>query len=155
MILSSSPCKTGPVIPTQLPCRVVSVSWEVGHGNIMQMQASVGCYSLQWASETQNDRIGLRDYIWSHWYFKKIFYWRIITILWWFFPYISMNRPRVYMCSLCPKLPSYLPPHPIPLSHHRAPTLGALLQASDLHWLSILHMVMYMFGTFTKNVGLV
>ena len=66
-----------------------------------------------------------------------------------------MNRPWVYMCSLYPKLPSHLPPHPIPLGHHRAPTLGALLRASDLHWLSILHIVMYMFGTFTKNVSLV
>ena len=65
------PYKTGTVIPTQLPCRVVSVSWEVGLGNIMQMQESVGCYSLHWASETQNGRMGLADYIWSHWYLKK------------------------------------------------------------------------------------
>ena len=27
------------------------------------------------------------------------FNWRIITILWWFLPYISMNRPQVYMCT--------------------------------------------------------
>ena len=52
-----------------------------------------------------------------------------------------MNRPWVYMCSLYPELPSHLPPHPIPLGHHRAPTLGVLLQASNLHWSSILHMV--------------
>ena len=56
------------------------------------------------------------------------------------------------MCSLCPELPSHLPPHPTPLGYQRAPTLGALLQASNL---SILHMVMCMFGTFNKNVSLV
>ena len=36
--------------------------------------------------------------------------WRMITILWWFLPYISMNRPLVYMCSVHPQPPSYLPP---------------------------------------------
>ena len=35
--------------------------------------------------------------------------------------------------------PSCLPPHPIPLGCPRAPALGALLQASNLHWLSLLH----------------
>ena len=35
----------------------------------------------------------------------------------------------------------YLPPHPIPLGGPRALALGALLQASNLHWSSILHMV--------------
>ena len=38
--------------------------------------------------------------------------------------------------------PSNLPPHPIPLGCPWAPALGALLHASNFHWLSILHMVM-------------
>ena len=32
------------------------------------------------------------------------------TILWWFFPYIHMNQPWVYMCS--PSWPSLPPPSP-------------------------------------------
>ena len=43
-----------------------------------------------------------------------------------------------------PETPSHFPPHPIPLGCLRAPALGALLHASNLHWSSILHMVMYM-----------
>ena len=55
-----------------------------------------------------------------------------------------MNQPWVYMCSH-PESPSHLPPHPIPLGCPRAPTLDALLHASNLHWSSVLHMVIYMF----------
>ena len=40
--------------------------------------------------------------------------------------------------------PCHLPPHPIPLGFPRAPALSALLHASNLHWSSILHMVIYM-----------
>ena len=51
-----------------------------------------------------------------------------------------MNRPQVYKCR-----PSHLPSHPVPLGCPRAPALGALLQALNLHWPSTLHMVIYMF----------
>ena len=57
---------------------------------------------------------------------------------------MSMNRPWVYMCPLYPVTPSHLPPHPIPPGCHRASALGALHHASNSHWLSLLHMVMYM-----------
>ena len=48
--------------------------------------------------------------------FLFLFYfinWRLITILWWFWPYIDMNQPRVYMCppSWTP-LPPPFPSHP-------------------------------------------
>ena len=36
-------------------------------------------------------------------------------------------------------------PHPTPLGCHRAQALGALSHSSNSHWLSVLHMVMYMF----------
>ena len=42
------------------------------------------------------------------------------------------------------KTQSHLLPHFIPLGCPRVP-LGALLYASDLHWSSVLHMVIYMF----------
>ena len=60
-------------------------------------------------------------------------------------PYIDMNQPLGYMCSPHPEPPSHLPPHPIPLGCPSAPALNALLQASNLHWSSISHMVIYMF----------
>ena len=44
-----------------------------------------------------------------------------------------------------PEPPSHLPPHPIPLGCPRALALSDLLHASNLHWLSILLMVIYMF----------
>ena len=44
---------------------------------------------------------------------------------------------------------SHLPPHPIPLGCPRALTLGSLLHASNLHWSSVLHMVMYMFQCYS------
>ena len=58
--------------------------------------------------------------------------------------YIDMNRPLLSMCPSQPEPLSYLPPHPIPLGCPQAPALGALLHASNLHWSSILHVVMYM-----------
>ena len=42
-----------------------------------------------------------------------------------------------------PEPPSQLPPQPIPLGCPRALALGALLHVLNLHWSSILHMVMY------------
>ena len=41
--------------------------------------------------------------------------------------------------------PSPPPSHSIPLGCLRSPALDALLHALNLHWSSILHMVMYMF----------
>ena len=65
------------------------------------------------------------------------------TTLFCFLPY--MNQPQVYTCPPHSKLPFYLPPHPVPLGHCWAPALGALLHVLNLHWSSILYMVMYMF----------
>ena len=65
------------------------------------------------------------------------------TILCCFLPY--MNQPQVYMCPPQPEPPFYLPPHPVPLGHCWAPALCALLHVLNLHWSSILYMVMYMF----------
>ena len=49
------------------------------------------------------------------------------------------------MCPPHTETPSHLPPHSIPVGCPRAPALGALLHALNLHWSSILHMVIYMF----------
>ena len=50
---------------------------------------------------------------------------------------------------LQPSPPFHSPPHPIPLGCPRAPALGALLHASNLHWSSALHMVIYMFQCYS------
>ena len=54
----------------------------------------------------------------------------------------------IHVCSH-PETPSHLLPHPIPLGFPKAPTLGALLHASNSHLSSILHMVIYMFQCYS------
>ena len=49
--------------------------------------------------------------LWSTFLFLN-FNWRLITILWWFLPYIDMNQPWVDMCS-----PSWTPLPPPSPSH--------------------------------------
>ena len=76
-------------------------------------------------------------------------------VLWWFLPYININWPQVYMClpHLKPPLSSTPPAHTIPLGSLRAPDSIALLHASNLHWSSILHMVMYMFQYYSLKLS--
>ena len=53
---------------------------------------------------------------------------------------------------MCPPIlnpPPHLPPHPIPLDCPRASTLSALLHASNLHWSSILHVVINVFQCYS------
>ena len=54
--------------------------------------------------------------------FFLYFNWRLITILWWFLPYIDMNQPQVRMCppSRTP-LPPPSPSHPSGLSQCTSP----------------------------------
>ena len=47
-------------------------------------------------------------------------------------------------CVPHPEPPSHLPPHPIPQGCPSAPALSALFHASNLHWWSVSHMVIYM-----------
>ena len=69
------------------------------------------------------------------------------TILWWFSSCIDKNQPRVYMClpMLSPPPTSHHPPYSIPLGCPKAPCLSVLPRASNLHWSSILRIVIYMF----------
>ena len=64
-------------------------------------------------------------------------------------PYINVNLPQVYMCPPHAEPPSRLLPHPFPPGCLRALALGALLHASNLHWSSILHMVIHMFQRYS------
>ena len=75
-----------------------------------------------------------------------------ITTLWGPLPHINMNQPQAHMCAPPPTPPhpthpeplSYLPLHPITLDCPRALALSAMLHASNLHWSSVLHIVIYM-----------
>ena len=71
------------------------------------------------------------------------------TILWWFLPYVNMNQAHVYMYPSILNTSSHLPSHPILLGFPRALALSALLQASNLHWSSILHMVINIFQCYS------
>ena len=64
-----------------------------------------------------------------------------------------MNQLQVHMCPPHPEPTSHLPPHPIPLGCPSAPALSALIHASDLHWSSILHMVVYMFQCYSLKLS--
>ena len=61
------------------------------------------------------------------------------------FCHTSVWIGQSYTCAHPPNPEPTLPPHPIPLGGPRAPALDALLHASNLHWSSVLHMVMYIF----------
>ena len=45
--------------------------------------------------------------------------------------------------------PSHLRPHAIPPGCRRTPALGSLCYTANFHWLSVLHMVMYMFPCYS------
>ena len=68
------------------------------------------------------------------------------TILWWFL-HTSTWISHGYTCV--PPSWTQLPPHPIRLGCPRAPALGTLLHASNLHCSSILHMVIQMFQCYS------
>ena len=66
-------------------------------------------------------------------------------ILWWFLHTSTLISHRYSCVSLLLNPPSHTSPHLTPLGCPRTPALGALLHALNLHWSSVLHMVMYMF----------
>ena len=69
-------------------------------------------------------------------FFLIYLFYNIVLVL----PYINMNSPRVYTCSL-----SHLPHHTIPLGHPSAPAPSILYHASNLDWQFVSHMILYMF----------
>ena len=79
------------------------------------------------------------------------FNWRLITLQYCDgFCHTSTWISRRCTCPPILNRRSHLPPHTIPLGCPRAPALIALLSlASNLHWSSILHMVIYMFQCYS------
>ena len=83
---------------------------------------------------------------------KKYFNWRIMPLQYCDgFCHTStwINHRYTYVPPNHPDTPSLCPSHPIPLGCPRPQTLSAVLQASNFHWSSILHMVIYMFECYS------
>ena len=84
-------------------------------------------------------------------FFKKLIYfnWKIITLQY-CDGFCHNQHESITGTHLVPhpEPATHLPPHPIPLGCPRAPALSALLHASNLHWSSILHMVIHMFQSY-------
>ena len=81
--------------------------------------------------------------------FLKILYfnWRIITLQ--YCSFFAIHQPESAMGAHVP----HIPPHCIPLGCPRPPALSALLYASNLHWSSILHMIIYMFQCYSLKLS--
>ena len=65
-------------------------------------------------------------------------------ILCWFWSYVNINQ-YVYICLLPLESTSHLLPHSIHLGCHRAPDLSSLNHTVNSQWLTILHILVYMF----------
>ena len=57
--------------------------------------------------------------------------------------YINISQHEVCICPLPFELPSHPPPYPTYC--HSALASGSLCDTSNSHWLSVLHLVMYVF----------
>ena len=76
------------------------------------------------------------------------------TTLCWFLPYISVNQKWVYMSPpswISLQLPT--PSHPSRLSQSTRFELAPCIITANSHWLSVLHMVIYMFPCYSLNLS--
>ena len=84
-------------------------------------------------------------------YYFFIFNWRISTLQYcdgFCHTATWISHRHIYVFPLL-NPDSHLPPQLIPSGCHRTPALRAMHHTSNSHWLSILHMVMYMFQCYT------
>ena len=65
------------------------------------------------------------------------------------FPYINVKWPQAYLCPLPPEPSPHLPSYPFLPGCQRVPALGSPHHMSNSHWLSILHLVIYMFQRYS------
>ena len=85
-------------------------------------------------------------------FFSFYFYfnWRLITLQYCGgFAIHSHESAMGVHVSHHPEPPSTLPPHPIPLGCPRTPALSVLLHGLNLHWSSVLHIVIYLFQCYS------
>ena len=88
--------------------------------------------------------------------FSFFFIWRIIA----WYNVVTVSALYLHESAIGIRMPlpleppSNLPPHPTPLGCHRAPALGSLHHTANFHWLSLLHLVMFMFQCICFNATL-
>ena len=73
---------------------------------------------------------------------------KCFTVLCWFLPNINTNQSQAYPCPGPLKHPSRLSPHPNPLG----PCRSSLSHTANSHWLSVLHIVMYILLSLGKRI---
>ena len=89
-------------------------------------------------------------FLFGFYFFKLIYFnWRLFTL-----QYCGFCHTSTCISHGCTRVPPswppfHLPPHPIPLGCPRALVFSALLLALNLHWSSILRMVIYMFQCYS------
>ena len=69
--------------------------------------------------------------------------------MWFFPPFINVNQSWVHICPPILNIPPTSLPTPSLWVVPEQPALSALLHALNLHWSSILHMVIYMFRRYS------
>ena len=86
------------------------------------------------------------SYVYHVFFLFIYFSWRLITLQYCTgFCHTSIWISHGFTCVPHPEPTSHLPPHTIPLRHPRAPVSSILYHASNLDWLFISHMILYMF----------
>ena len=68
--------------------------------------------------------------------------------------YLNTNQPQVYIYPHLFEPPSHLSLHPIPLGCQRASGLSSLCHTANSHWLSVLHMIVYIFQCYSFSSSL-
>ena len=80
---------------------------------------------------------------------EAIFFFSCFTEFCGFLSYSNRNQPELDPCPLPPWPPSHLPPHPS-CSLSQSPCWSSLSHTANSQWLSILHVLVYMFPWFLK-----
>ena len=73
------------------------------------------------------------------------------TILSWFLPCINVNWPSVYICPLPLEHPPHLPLL-LPCRLSQSTSLSFLHHTANSHWLSLFHLVTYLFQYYSQFV---
>ena len=138
-----------------LPSLTCPIQWEQPPGELQEeavsCEPSLGLHldNSHSASHFPDSSWNCPFYFFHYFLFKFLIRGSYFPILWWFLPYNNVNWPHVHICLLPLEPPSHRPPHPTPLCYHRASAWGSLHHTANCHWLSVLHIVMYMFQCYS------
>ena len=113
---------------------------DISIGHHFPWRIKVSRYCMEPVFSTRKFIVPLSNYFF-------FFNWRIIA--WYNIVMVSALHLHESAIGIHMPLPleplSHLPPHPTPLGGTRAPALGSLHHTANFHWLSLLHLEIYMF----------